>query len=357
MKIIVVIGARPQFIKHAPFEFASRDKFEMITIHTGQHYDANMSKVFFDQLKIKKPDYLLTTGGGNHGEQTGKMLQEIEPIVLNEKPDYMLVYGDTNSTLAGALVASKLHIPVIHVEAGLRSYNKSMPEEINRILTDHMSDLLFTSTKQGVLNLQNEGVKENVHLVDDIMGDSVKLAQKLLENEPIETDYPYYYVTIHRPYNTDNKLRMVKILDILNNLKFKVIFPIHPRTRSLCKEFALDLSIYQNIDFIEPASYIDNIQFIKNSVHAITDSGGLQKEAYILQIPCITIRSETEWVETLSGGWNVLCFEDLNEIPRLLDRQLGEHIDELYGKGNSAGQIIDLITRHYEMISKNDPNI
>jgi UDP-GlcNAc3NAcA epimerase len=347
MKLIVVIGARPQFIKHAPFEFAARDIFDLVTIHTGQHYDDNMSKVFFDQLNIKKPDYLLSNGGGNHGEQTGKMLQEIEPILLKEKPDYMVVYGDTNSTLAGALAASKLHIPVIHIEAGLRSFNKSMPEEINRILTDHMSELLFTSTNQGLENLNKEGIVENVHMVDDIMGDSVKLAEQLIDNKIKKNDSSYYYVTIHRPYNTDEKSRIGQILDILNKLNNKVVFPIHPRTRNLCRTFGIDLGDYQNIDFIEPTSYFDNINFIKNSLHAITDSGGLQKEAYILGVPCVTIRSETEWVETLNEDWNVLCFNDLDNIPGLLDRKLGKHIKDLYGTGNSAVQIIKLIKEHY----------
>ncbi|MGV3763842.1 non-hydrolyzing UDP-N-acetylglucosamine 2-epimerase [Parapedobacter sp.] len=343
IKVLAVIGARPQFIKHAPFDFAARGKVDLVTIHTGQHYDANMSQVFFDQLKIGKPDYLLATGGGSHGEQTGRMLQEIEPIVLEEAPDFLLVYGDTNSTLAGSLIASKLHIPVIHVEAGLRSFNKSMPEEINRILTDHISSMLFTSTEQAVENLRNEGIEENVFLTGDIMADAVKLAESVTASEEQIPDFPYYYVTIHRPYNTDNKARISLLLSELNQVDCPVIFPIHPRTKNLCESFNIDLEEFKNITFIEPASYFDNIRFLKKAKHAITDSGGLQKEAYILKTPCITIRSETEWVETLKASWNVLCFDDLSQISTLLNRTLGEHIPTLYGDGTAANEIVNLI--------------
>ncbi|MFC3197094.1 non-hydrolyzing UDP-N-acetylglucosamine 2-epimerase [Parapedobacter deserti] len=346
IKILVVIGARPQFIKHAPFDFAARDKINIVTIHTGQHYDSNMSQVFFDQLKIRKPDYILATGGGQHGEQTGRMLQEIEPILLKETPDYVLVYGDTNSTLAGALVASKLNIPVIHVEAGLRSFNKEMPEEINRILTDHVSSLLFTSTERGVQNLATEGIEENVFFTGDIMADAVKLAESVITNVEPRLHEPYYYVTIHRPYNTDEPNRMHLILDVLNQADHRVVFPIHPRTKNLCKSFGIRFDSYTNIQFIEPASYFDNIKYLMDAAHVITDSGGLQKEAYILKTPCITIRSETEWTETLTDAWNVLCFDDLSRIPILLKREVGVHHPTLYGNGQAATQIISLILEH-----------
>ena len=345
-KILAVIGARPQFIKHAPFEIAAKGKIELITIHTGQHFDANMSQVFFEQLGMDAPKYQLNTGGGAHGEQTGKMLQEIEPIVIKEKPDYMLVYGDTNSTIAGALVASKLHIPVIHVEAGLRSFNKKMPEEINRILTDHISDLLFTSTDGAVTNLRDEGIVKGVHKLGDIMADSVMVAQKVIDKKGSPKDYPYYFVTVHRPYNTDDKGRLINLLHVLNTLNEKVIFPLHPRTRNLSKEYGLDLSNFHNIEFCDPLSYFDNIQYLKYAIHAITDSGGLQKEAYILKVPCITVRSETEWVETLENGWNILCFDDLNQIPNHLSRNIGNYVDNIYGNGKASQEIVELILSH-----------
>lgn len=343
MKIVVVIGARPQFIKHAPLEIASRGIIDIVTIHTGQHYDQNMSQVFFDELKMKHPDYMLNAGGGNHGEQTGKMLQLLEPILIDEKPDYLLVYGDTNSTIAGALAAAKLHIPVVHIEAGLRSYNKDMPEEVNRILTDHLSSLLFTSTANAVANLDKEGISKGVFLLGDIMADSVMLAQEINKNRKSPFLYPYYFVTIHRPYNTDYPKRLLDLIEILNNLDERVVFPIHPRTRNLCKEFQIDLNLFTNINFCEPLSYFDNINYLSNAKHAITDSGGLQKEAYILKVPCVTVRSETEWIETLKGNWNILCFNSLTEIPDLLERELGEYTRDLYGNGNASGQIIDVL--------------
>lgn len=345
-KILIVIGARPQFIKHAPFEIEAKKEFEIVTVHTGQHYDPNMSQVFFDELGMSQPHYLLNTGGGNHGDQTGRMLQEIEPIVLKEKPDYMLVYGDTNSTIAGALVAAKLHVPVIHVEAGLRSFNRQMPEEINRILTDHISEILFTSTDSAITNLKNEGIKDNVFLVGDIMADAVKLAVEVNSGKDRIYKDDYYFVTVHRPYNTDNQDRFIALLNILNGLDCKVVFPIHPRTRKLSAEFGIDLEEFANIEFCSPLSYFENINFLSHAKHAITDSGGLQKEAYILKTPCITVRSETEWVETLEHRWNVLVFDDLNAIPALLNRAIGNHDSNLYGDGKSAKNIVNIILKH-----------
>lgn len=347
LKIVAIIGARPQFIKHAPFELACGEAIELILIHTGQHYDRNMSEVFFNELGMRKPQYLLKTGGGSHGEQTGKMLQEIEPILIKEAPNCVLVYGDTNSTLAGALVASKLNIPVIHIEAGLRSFNRRMPEEINRILTDHISDLLITSTASAVSNLKSEGIFNNVEVVGDIMADSVRLAQRVIEKDKTPVLEPYYFVTVHRPYNTDNKERLLQLLDALQNLDKKVVFPIHPRTRNLSKTFNIDLEKFNNIVFLEPLSYFDNIRYLSNADHTITDSGGMQKEAYILRVPCITVRSETEWIETLNGGWNVLCFENLSDISQFINREIGDHNPLLYGNGNASKDIVDIIIQKY----------
>lgn len=344
MKIVVVIGARPQFIKHAPFELACNNKIELVTIHTGQHYDKNMSEVFFDQLGMSKPKYLLKSGGGGHGEQTGKMLQEIEPILLLENPDYVLVYGDTNSTLAGALAASKIHIPIIHIEAGLRSFNKKMPEEVNRILTDHVSDYLFISTDAALQNLKNEGVSiDKIHSVGDIMVDAVRLAEKMFDKDSSPRNYPYYFVTVHRPYNTDDEKRLRELFSVLNNLDEKVIFPMHPRTKNLSLEYGINLTMFKNIEFCEPLSYFDNIHFLTHAKHSITDSGGLQKEAYIVKTPCITVRSETEWSETLVGGWNILCFENLKLLPKLLNREIGIYNENVYGKGDTSEVIVDTL--------------
>jgi len=346
MKIVVVIGARPQFIKHAPFEIAARGFFDIQTIHTGQHYDDNMSKVFFDQLGIRTPNHVLQVGSGSHGYQTGRMLHEIETILIDERPDALLVYGDTNSTIAGALAAAKLQIPVVHVEAGLRSFNKMMPEEVNRILTDHTSHLLFTSTPKGRENLANEGIKENVFLVGDIMLDSINIAQNVNRERPLPTG-EYYFATIHRPYNTDSRPRLLYIYETLNRLDKKVIFSLHPRTKAISESFKINLDQYLNIEFISPVSYFDGIFQLSNACHVITDSGGIQKEAYILKTPCITIRSETEWLETLTGGWNVLCFDDLNNLSSLIQREQGQHFENVYGNGKTASEIVRVICNSF----------
>lgn len=338
-KVIAVVGARPQFIKHAAIDIAGKKCINLVTIHTGQHYDDNMSKIFFEQLKITHPDYMLKIGGYDHGEQTGLMMIEIEKILKIEKPDAVLVYGDTNSTLAGALVAAKLHVPVIHVEAGLRSYNKLMPEEVNRVLTDHISDLLFATSEIAVRNLEKEGINIGVLNVGDVMHDMIRVASKILPKE--ERD-PYIYVTLHRPYNVDDSDRLKNILDALQKLNLPVIFPIHPRTWNRMAEYRLSEKNYDNISFIKPLSYFENIRLLYSSVGLITDSGGMQKEAYWLKKKCITIRTETEWVETLENGWNTLLFNnfyDLNEIHKPV---LGPY-KELYGNGKAAEEIVERI--------------
>jgi UDP-GlcNAc3NAcA epimerase len=347
MKIIAIIGARPQFIKHFPFEKASEGKFELKTIHTGQHYDENMSAVFFEQLGMKKPDFMLNVGSGNHGEQTAKMMLEIEKILLEEKPNGVVVYGDTNSTLAGALVASKIHIPVFHIEAGLRSYNKKMPEEVNRILTDHVSSCLFTPSTIATKNLEKEGIVENVFEVGDIMKDLVVyIAENNLFKEKSVSDF--YYATIHRPYNTDSKERLAYIFETLNSLGKTVVMPLHPRTRNIAQEFNLKIGDYTNINFVEPQSYLDNLSFLRASEGLITDSGGMQKEAYWLQKKCVTIRTETEWVETLKDGNNVLLFEDLTTLNIEIQKRETIWDDLLYGEGNCSRTIVEKII-NYEL--------
>lgn len=346
-KIIAIIGARPQFIKHAPIDFAFRNRFQLITLHTGQHYDQNMSQIFFDELGMNKPDYQLQTGGGLHGAQTGKMLELIEPILLAESPDAVLVYGDTNSTLAGALSASKLNIPVIHLEAGLRSFNRTMPEEINRVLTDHLSSLLLAPTAVAIQHLKNEGITSNVYLTGDVMCDMLHLAKNYAVQKP-EKVGEYYYATIHRPYNTDQDERLIFILQTFNQLDKKVVFAIHPRTEAKMNQMGLSTSSFPQIEFIPPAGYFENVKWMSNARAIITDSGGIQKEAYMLQKKCITIRPETEWLETLEGNWNHLIFEDLHQLPTLLKVQTHNHKESLYGNGKAAYEIADIIEKFLE---------
>jgi UDP-GlcNAc3NAcA epimerase len=347
IKVIAVIGARPQFIKHAPIELSSKNSnLDIISIHTGQHYDEKMSQIFFDELKMKQPKYVLKTGGLGHGAQTGLMLSEIEPILMDEKPAAMLVYGDTNSTLAGALAASKLHIPVIHIEAGLRSFNKNMPEEINRKLTDHISDLLIAPTQNAIANLKAEGIKKNVFLTGDIMCDMIMIAQRQIKNQNT-SQKKYYYSTIHRPYNTDDLNRLLSILSALNNLQFPVKLAAHPRTKNKLIANNIGLETFKNIDFLDPTSYFTNVEYMKNAQAIITDSGGMQKEAYILKKPCVTIRSETEWTETLQGGWNRLVFENLEStLADALQKTPTTYHQNIYGDGNAAKEIVTIIEKY-----------
>ena len=343
MKIIAIIGARPQFIKHFAFEKACEGKIDLITIHTGQHYDSNMSEVFFNQLEMNEPTHMLNIGSGNHGLQTAKMMIDIEKIIEEEKPKGVVVYGDTNSTLAGALVASKLQIPIYHIEAGLRSYNKEMPEEINRVLTDHISDALFVPSKIAIQNLKKEGIVDGVYNVGDVMKDLVNYVKyhRLFGERKIKEDY--YYVTLHRPYNTDNKERLSYVLSSLNNLESKVVMSIHPRTSNLMKKFDLEKKKYANINFIEPQSYFDNLTYLNNCDGLITDSGGMQKEAYWLEKKCITIRKETEWIETLEFGNNSLLFDNLSNIEGAFVQTNLKWNDKLYGDSNASKNIVNKI--------------
>ncbi|MDF1694601.1 MAG: UDP-N-acetylglucosamine 2-epimerase (non-hydrolyzing) [Saprospiraceae bacterium] len=343
MKVVAIIGARPQFIKHYPFEREAIKSLDLVTIHTGQHYDENMSKVFFDQLGMQKPDYLLSLGGGSHGMQTGKMMIEIEQIVQKEKPDAVVVYGDTNSTLAGALVAGKLHIPIVHIEAGLRSHNKEMPEEINRVLTDHISDLLLVPSQKSVDNLNQEGITKGVHVVGDIMKDLiVEFQQKgIAENKSL--DEGYFYVTLHRPYNVDSKERLKEILTALAGLKENSIFTAHPRTRKRIEDFGLsDLIKGSKIKVIDPQPYFENLSYLFHSNGLITDSGGMQKEAYWMEKPCCTIRSETEWVETQDHSANVLIFKNLDYLKQFPSEEI-IYDKNLYGDGFAAKRIVNLL--------------
>lgn len=360
MKIITIIGARPQFIKSAPFSEVFRKEHEEILVHTGQHYDANMSDVFFAELGIPKPDYNLGVGSGSHGKQTGRMLEGIEEIIIKEKPDGMVVYGDTNSTLAGALAASKLHIPVYHIEAGLRSYNKLMPEEQNRILTDHISNLLLCPTQTAVENLKKEGITSGVLNTGDVMYDTVlrniDISKKkytdgawLTELKEENGEIPelkekgYYLATIHRAENTDDSEKLKKILAAFEKLDKPLLLPLHPRTHKLMK--VLDITL-QNIIIVKPVGYLLMLYLTANTYMVITDSGGLQKEAYFLKTPCTTLRDQTEWIETLENDWNALSPIDGDTILRTVSRELSclQHLQpQLFGDGHAAEHICEAI--------------
>jgi len=327
-KIVTIIGARPQFIK-TPLISRELKKFaKEILVHTGQHYDLNMSDIFFQELKIKKPDYNLGVGSESQGKQTAKMLEGVEKVLLKEKPDMVIIYGDTNSTIAGALAAVKLHIPVAHVEAGMRSYNRAMPEEINRVVADHISEILFPPVPSAAKILKGEGITKGVYCVGDVMhdiqlelkgqkacGPKVKILKKL-SIKPKQ----YLLATIHRQENTDKKENLSNIIEAFCRIEDTIIFPAHPRTVKYLKDYKLDkiVAASKNIKLIEPVGFFDMIALENNARMILTDSGGVQKEAYIAKVPCITLRKETEWTETVKSGWNQLAAADTAKIVRLV---------------------------------------
>ncbi len=325
MKIASIIGARPQFIKCAPLTKELGKNHQDLLIHTGQHYDYNMNKVFFDELGIPTPVYNLGIGSGSHAYQTGEMLKRIGEILDRVKPDLVIVYGDTNSTLAGALAAAKLHIKLAHVESGLRSFDKSMPEEINRVLTDHCSDWLFCPTRTAVSNLKNEGITKGVHFTGDVMLDALNSAKVIAERSAILGDLglitkSYLLVTIHRASNTDNLDNLISIsraLIQLSGLGKRIVFPVHPRTAKSLKSCGPYDDLKEKITLIEPLGYLDFLKLLNHSSMVLTDSGGIQKESYMLRVPCVTLRENTEWVETVEDGWNVLAGVDPEKIVRL----------------------------------------
>jgi UDP-N-acetylglucosamine 2-epimerase len=322
LKILSIIGARPQFIKAAAVSRVIRECHTEVLIHTGQHYDTNMSAVFFEELGIPEPQYNLGISSGLHGNQTGAMLGRIEEVTLVERPDWVLVYGDTNSTLAGALAAAKLHIPVAHVEAGLRSFNRRMPEEVNRVMADHLSDLLFCPSRVAVENLASEGIRRGVHVVGDVMADALSRAALLAETSSNVLSRfrlrakGFLLVTVHRAENTDDPRKIGAILDALDAVGEEVIFPAHPRTRKAIE--ALGNRLAPHVHMVEPVGYLDMVMLEKSARMILTDSVGVQKEAYWLGVPCVTLRDETEWVETVQAGWNALSGADTRRILELV---------------------------------------
>jgi len=358
--IVSIVGARPQFIKLAPLSKRLREEgFNEIIVHTGQHYDDNMSDLFFKELEIPEPDYNLGIGSGSHGAQTGRMLIAIEEVLLKEKPDLVIVYGDTNSTLAGALSASKLHIKLAHVEAGLRSFNRDMPEEINRIVADHLSDILFCPTETAVENLKREGITEGVYLVGDIMFDALMHFSKISETKSNILERfdlkpkGYYLATIHRAENTDNYERLKNILTALSQLDMPVIFPIHPRTKNRVKEYNLEF-LLEKTRVIEPVGYLDMIKLEKNAKAILTDSGGVQKEAFWLKVPCITLRDETEWIETVRSGWNRLVGADCDKILSIVKNTgPGEDVD--FKDEYSAEKMVEVLENKGEWYESSYP--
>jgi UDP-N-acetylglucosamine 2-epimerase len=385
MKIVTIVGARPQFIKASAVSRAiqafnqrhrSKKQIQEIIIHTGQHYDYLMDQVFFEELKIPNPDYHLGVGSDSHARQTATMLERIEVVLQKERPELVMVYGDTNSTLAGALSAAKLNIPVAHVEAGLRSYNRIMPEEINRLLTDHVSTFLFCPTHQAVKNLLKEGIRGGkdkvVKKVGDVMYDSVLFYSKIAEKRsdiferlnlftpnstlpalPAGRRTPNYYLaTLHRAENTDDPKRLKSILKALSEIgkEVSVVLPLHPRTKKMMRVFHL-FSGTQRIKLIDPVSYLDMLKLEKNSKAVLTDSGGVQKEAYWFRVPCFTLRDETEWGETIRNGWNVLVGAEKKRIVGAIkdwkDRKRFLKKSKLFGDGKASDKIVQTVMKYF----------
>ncbi len=353
MKVLSIVGARPQFIKAAPVSLVLRRRHREVLVHTGQHYDAGMSAVFFEELAIPEPDVNLNIGSGSHGQQTGRMLIAIEEVLLAEKPDWVLVYGDTNSTLAGALAAVKLCLPVAHVEAGLRSFNRAMPEEHNRVLTDHCADLLLCPTQTAVDLLAREGVTRGVHRVGDVMVDALRNHSALAQERSTILDAMglapkgYLLATVHRPYNTDvpENLRAIfaAFADISRIGGQPLVLPLHPRTRKVLDD--LDLQPPAGVQVIDPVGYLDMLALEQSARLILTDSGGIQKEAYCFAVPCITLRPETEWVETVEAGWNVVVHADRAAIVRAALEQSWPACEPppVFGDGHAAERIVALL--------------
>jgi UDP-GlcNAc3NAcA epimerase len=349
VKIVSIVGARPQFVKAAAVSRVLRRRHQEVLVHTGQHYDYEMSGIFFDGLDIPSPAVNLGTGSGSHGAQTAAMLIGLEDLIRQEQPAWVLVYGDTNSTLAGALAASKLGVPVAHVEAGLRSFNRRMPEEINRVLTDHLADLLLCPSEIAASNLALEGITTNVHVVGDVMLDVLRWAERqgasrapaIVERLGLKKG-AYLLTTVHRAENTDDAGSLGRIVQALNSIDERIVFPMHPRTRKTLAECGMSLK--PHVAAIEPVGYLEMIALARSARLVLTDSGGLQKEACWLRVPCLTLREETEWVETVHTGWNILVGSNTENILNAVrSSRVPPASPDLYGDGSAAGRCVDLL--------------
>jgi len=352
MKIISIVGARPQFIKSAIISKLLRKYHNEVIIHTGQHYNKELSDIFFNQLKIPEPNYNLGVGSGSHGYQTGNMLIKIEEVMIKEKPDFVIIYGDTNSTVSAILASSKLKIPSGHVEAGLRNFDLAIPEEINRIVTDHLATFLFAPTNTAIVNLRNEGLIDNVFLTGDVMFDmllqNIEIANEKsnILNELNLKEKEYILATIHRPENTDIPHNLSNIFNAFKSSKEKIVIPLHPRTIKELKRNSINIKSFHNLTITKPKGYLDFLKLLINAKKVITDSGGIQKEAYLLKIPCITIYDSTSWVETVKDGWNILVKAEKGEIVNAINsfNPNGKQ-GNYFGDGNSSIKIVELINK------------
>ncbi len=360
MNVLTIVGARPQFIKAFAVSRALRRNHDEVLVHTGQHYDEELSGVFFDELGIPDPDYNLGVGSGSHGQQTATMIAEIETVLEHEQPDVVLLYGDTNSTLAGAIAASKLEPIVAHVEAGLRSYNRDMPEEINRVLADHVADVLFPPSQSAAETLRKEGITDGVHIVGDVMYDSILWAKEVAKDQSSvlqELGYDegeFVLATVHRAGNTDDPEKLTAILDGLSCSPLPVVLPVHPRTKKRLQEYDFWDRANSELDVIEPVGYLDFVRLLDGAERVATDSGGVQKEAFFLDTHCVTMREETEWVETVESGWNVLVGADSEAIERELT-VWKSHTEKPtpYGDGTAAEQIVRVLNDRMEAAIEN----
>jgi UDP-N-acetylglucosamine 2-epimerase len=349
VKLVSVVGARPQFIKACPLSRELRLRHQEVLVHTGQHYDHGMSDVFFEELGIPAPEYHLGIGSATHGAQTGAMLTAVEAVLQKESPDAVIVYGDTNSTLAGALAAAKLHVPVAHVEAGLRSFNRHMPEEINRVVTDHVSTWLFSPSDVARQHLAREGIARGVHVVGDIMVDALRLHAARAATRPEALTRhglhagAYYLATVHRAENTDEAGTLRGIFTALGALDKPVALPLHPRTQKRMTELGIEID--GHVRMLPPQGYLDMLALQQGAVCVLTDSGGMQKEAYHLRVPCVTLREETEWVETVAAGWNTVAGTDPDRILAAVARRPGPDTPhpDLYGDGTTARRIVEIL--------------
>jgi len=358
MKLISVVGARPNFVKIAPIIRAIRQSsppIRHLLVHTGQHYDYEMSQVFFEDLELPEPDYHLGVGSGTHAEQTGRIMIEVERVLLQEKPDVVIVVGDVNSTLAAALAAVKVHVPIAHVEAGVRTYDMQVPEEVNRVLTDHVSSLLFAPTQTAVDNLVKEGITKGVCLTGDTMLDSYMAFSAVAEQRSgilsklrLERK-GYLLATVHRPRNTDDAAKLRDIVGSFASVRETVVFPVHPRTEKCLRQYALydELKMARNMRVVEPVNYLDSIVLTRNAVKILTDSGGLQREAYFAGVPCITLDETTAWMETVDDGWNTLVSSNREKIVDAIKRfePLGRQRD-VFGDGKAAERIAGTLSNY-----------